>query len=187
MIDKNISIVYNVAIMKTVKTQRQESPIEQEARRMGYSTAFTEVERRKRENDLHEALNKAGQQYEASDALPAEASDSKRISRKQKMLLGAVALGVSIAGIASKESPDKTKESTVPYIVQPGDTAWGLGKSLEANIDRIEGNEDVRVYVDYIKEQASKDGEPGLQIGEVIQIPEAADRHLDPGYQDSPK
>lgn len=73
-----------------------------------------------------------------------------------------------------------TVEETVPYVVQPGDTAWEIGTHVERNVDRIPGNQDVRPFVDDIVRQAEEDG---LQIGEVINLPPNSDVHENPGTQ----
>lgn len=146
------------------------------------------------EKSVQREMNKALDVAMEKPLLEAPKDPIKKSKGLKKLAAVAVA-GVTVVGgigvgkkiIESTESDKKAEQPTVPYIVQPGDTAWDIAKNVEANIDRVADNQDVRPFVDEIMEQARQDGNPGLQSGEVIQLPEAADRHLDPGYQDSSK
>lgn len=99
--------------------------------------------------------------------------------------LGAVVAGALLAvaslkagqGIAKAfdNSPKGFQDPTGEYTVQPGDNEWNIGDRVEANHDGVADNEEVRSFVDKVHAEAGKDGEPGVQIGEKLQLPVEAD------------
>jgi hypothetical protein len=125
----------------------------------------------------------------ASGALSRGRGNKRRMPLRNKVAIGLTAATVA-AGIANhvtdKESETGPEPAVAEYVVQPGDTAWGIAEQLDA-ADGVVGNEDIRPQVDDIMEQATQDGNPGLQPGEVIELPADKDRHMDEGFQLSPK
>jgi hypothetical protein len=124
------------------------------------------------------------------------ADKNTHVSRRRQMnigrrvLAGAALSAATIGGEAVLNNDEAPKPATAEYIVQPGDTAWNMAENIKEKINATPGQEDIgdiRPLVDNIMEQADDDGQPGLQPGEGIQLPEAADRHLDPGIQLSSK
>ena len=65
---------------------------------------------------------------------------------------------------ADNDTHIQTSESTdTTYIVKEGDTAWGIAREHDPKGE-------IRDNVDDITDQSNKDGQPGLQPGEVIKI-----------------
>lgn len=96
------------------------------------------------------------------------------------MAAGLVFGGVKVADkLVGNSGPIASNAPRDEYIVDHGETPFDIAKLVEANHDGVAGNEDIRPFVDDIVNQASKDGVPGLQAGERIQLIEAADVNPD--------
>jgi hypothetical protein len=167
------------------------SPVVQKAEEMGMKVGSAAEDARKLQ-EFRETL--PGRDLDESLGPVSERSRERgmRGRLRTKVLSGAIALGAVAGGSAyvAGSTEEKPEPATAEYVVgtDPGiDTPWEMAQSIEAKVDNIKGNQDIRPIVDDIVEQANADGQPGLQVGERIQVPESADAHSGPGIQLSSK
>lgn len=86
-----------------------------------------------------------------------------QLSVQLSVLLATVcAVFLLIGGAADAEDLPGT---TTSYVVAPGDTLWEIAG------EHVADGEDVRVYIDAIKERSGI-GSSSLQVGQVLQIPQ---------------
>lgn len=167
------------------------SPIVQEAVKMGYRPGTAAEESRK----LDEFRNSLpGKELDAELRAVSDRSQRRGSRWGTRVAAGAIAT-VSLLGVANKlnDSEAIKDEPKATYVVGSDrdiDTPWEVAQSIQDKINATPSQEsigDIRPIVDDINEQSKLDGQPGLQIGEKIEVPAAADRSRDEGIQLSSK
>ena len=80
-------------------------------------------------------------------------------------LLAATGFGLYKGVEAIGDTAPRTEQATELYKVEPGDNPWDIAK------DTLGPENEIRPLVQDIVEQSDNDGQPGLQPGEVIELP----------------
>jgi len=155
--------------------------VEAAARSVGYSPSKSTKQIRREQKELIEAL-KVG--TFPSEIEPLDRMPTPRRSNRARRAVGAVAAAGALAaggiGLLNKiDNGVPTSGEKATYVVQEGDTADQLARQIEAAHDGVAGNEDVRPMIDDIMKQSNNDGQPGLQVGEKIEVPASADIYAD--------
>ncbi len=110
-------------------------------------------------------LAKQAQDHEAVGRSLSAGEHRRSLTRGQKRFLAAVAASALTLTIAGNTG-GVDSEDTVPYKIQPGDTAWDVARSSSQTGD-------MRPLVDDIQRQV---GEEGMRPGATVTIPGPLDQ-----------